>query len=621
LLRPAVVRADVVDSLRQVIAQAHGNVETESDARWSMIAALGNEAMDSLLLEEAPQQMTWFMQHQQWERYYDTWDSKVNVYIYSGRLQTALREAQTMLDDASSRNDRFGLALACQSMGIIYESMGLHDQAVGLFSRCISQLKTTLPDAEVLTSAYDYLCQTLDEQARYGEELDVACEWEQCVLKRIAESKKMPAMHYPTYVACLSNKASALTGLRRYDEAAGQLQYADRLLGETSSPLARYRVLYVRVRHEMARGNWPGALSYCDSLEALNIDVGGNTRLQRAEILLQLGRGDEAARILLKEYHDKDTTFTRDMRMQLDELNTLYQVEELHMQTQLERSRFLAGIIGLVALALLLFIAYRHRAAKRLEAEHLLLQESTEKLEQSYRELKTANARAEESSRMKTNFIQQISHEIRTPLNVLSGFTQIVTSPSIDIDEATRTDAGRRIMENADRIAELVNKMLELSDASSQTVVERTDEVTAGALARQAIQQSGIAAQSRLSFTFHDDYDTGEQLLLTNQRQACRVLALLLGNALKFTQAGSVTLTMERQGRQLCFAVADTGIGVPAAEAEHIFEEFVQLDEYYDGAGIGLTVARSLARRMGGDVVLDTDYTGCACFVFSLPVA
>ena len=65
--------------------------------------------------------------------------------------------------------------------------------------------------------------------------------------------------------------------------------------------------------------------------------------------------------------------------------------------------------------------------------------------------------------------------------------------------------------------------------------------------------------------------------------------------------------------------VEDNGIGIPLEEAEHIFDEFVQLDEYYEGTGIGLTVARSLARRMNGDIILDTTYTPGARFIFSLP--
>ena len=64
----------------------------------------------------------------------------------------------------------------------------------------------------------------------------------------------------------------------------------------------------------------------------------------------------------------------------------------------------------------------------------------------------------------------------------------------------------------------------------------------------------------------------------------------------------------------------DTGIGIPHKEAERIFDEFVQLDEFYEGTGIGLTVARSLARRIGGDIMLDTAYIGGSRFVLTLPV-
>ena len=70
----------------------------------------------------------------------------------------------------------------------------------------------------------------------------------------------------------------------------------------------------------------------------------------------------------------------------------------------------------------------------------------------------------------------------------------------------------------------------------------------------------------------------------------------------------------------LQFIVEDNGIGIPATEADRIFDEFVQLDSYYDGTGIGLTVARSLARRLGGDILLDTSYAPGACFVMTLPL-
>ncbi len=85
------------------------------------------------------------------------------------------------------------------------------------------------------------------------------------------------------------------------------------------------------------------------------------------------------------------------------------------------------------------------------------------------------------------------------------------------------------------------------------------------------------------------------------------------------TEQKHVVLRMAVSDGQLQFVVEDDGIGVPAEEAERIFDEFVQLNEYYDGTGIGLTVARSIARRLGGDIVLDTSYSPGARFVMTLP--
>ena len=87
---------------------------------------------------------------------------------------------------------------------------------------------------------------------------------------------------------------------------------------------------------------------------------------------------------------------------------------------------------------------------------------------------------------------------------------------------------------------------------------------------------------------------------------------------MKFTSEGRITLRMESDDRTVRFIVEDTGVGVTAAEAERIFEAFVQLDDFTEGTGVGLTVARSLARRMGGDLWLDTDYAPGARFVFEL---
>lgn len=260
------------------------------------------------------------------------------------------------------------------------------------------------------------------------------------------------------------------------------------------------------------------------------------------------------------------------------------------------------------------------------------LVESCRELEETNRKLDIARMKAEESSRMKSDFIQQISHEIRTPLNILSGFTQVVTTPGMELDDETKADISRQILENTDRITSLVNKMLELSDASSKAVIERNDQTAAIEIAAEAVDESGISIAPHLDFDMNISPEAEAVVLTTDRQSAVRALTLVLDNALKFTKPAEAharhdipkekkqaSLLLDVNDQTVRFVVEDTGIGIPAEEAEHVFEEFVQLDNYYDGTGIGLTVARSLARRLGGDIVLDTTYTTGARFVMTLP--
>ena len=275
----------------------------------------------------------------------------------------------------------------------------------------------------------------------------------------------------------------------------------------------------------------------------------------------------------------------------------------------------------------------------RLQEEHHQLQDDYahlsmmfENMGKGYEKALKLYDQALESSRMKTDFIQQISHEIRTPLNILSGFTQVLTS-GMELDEATQQEVTKGIVDNTERITSLVNKMLELAEAGSDNPLERNEQVLAIQIAAQATEDSGISQATHLDFDLDLTPEAETVMLTTALAPATRVLTLLLDNAMKFTHpaeaAGGVSAVKEKAHAVLrvavddgmvVFTVEDTGIGVPQEESEHIFEEFVQFDKYYDGTGIGLTVARSLARRLGGDVRLDTDYSSGARFVYTLPL-
>lgn len=303
--------------------------------------------------------------------------------------------------------------------------------------------------------------------------------------------------------------------------------------------------------------------------------------------------------------------YQRDAAMELTTIYNMQQKEKeiVEQRSRLTHQRYLAIVIVLVLviISFILIIFFRHQASIRLR--------------KAYAKLEIANERIKESSRMKTSFIQQMSHEIRTPLNILSGFTQIITTPGMELDEETRKDINSKIMDNTKRITELVNKMLELSDISSKTIIERNDDLPVLHIATQAINSVIAKGEAKIPIDTKIDEGVNQLKIKTNEQAVTHALLMLLDNAEHFTKEGSITLIINQQDDKVRFIVEDTGIGIPANEAEHIFEEFVQLNEYEVGTGIGLTVARSICRRLGGDVVLDTNYTAGARFVMTLPLS
>ena len=359
---------------------------------------------------------------------------------------------------------------------------------------------------------------------------------------------------------------------------------------------------------------------YKADLEAI-----GRYILPKYRANLLAGHRDSALYVanLVAEYYD--TALVRQKAIDAELISTIYDTEGKERQiaeqrAKLSQQRLISGVVVMVII-LIFFHIYsmqRRRAYRKLDATN--------------HELMLANERAEESSRMKTKFIQQISHEVRTPLNVLSGFSQVLATPDIEIDNVELKDISKKIVENSERITKLVDKMLDLSMINSNADIECTDTVSPASVAQKAVAESGIEKAAHLDFELQIADEVKDIHIKTHQKSAVKALTLLLDNAIKFTHPLAfrgrtkknakehVTLTISSTQHEVIFTLEDTGIGIPAEQAKNIFTEFVQLDEYSDGTGIGLSIARSLARHMKGDIILDTSYTEGARFVMSLPL-
>ena len=589
--------------------QRLGDIEKEGLARWKKIVTLKNSSMTKELADEAEIQMTWFYGQTQWDNYYRTWQLKANALCSMGKLQLALHETQRMLDDAKKRENTLGRAMAYKQIGVIYLNMKQTEPAVDALQRYAELMKDEDDDISSLSNIYYRMAKAYDYDKAYDQELRVTEEWLEFLHKKVGKLEK-PEVH-ECYNAYYLARAAAFIGQKKLEDAKMALDTAGHHAHLVKTSLSLHHYYKMQARFFLASGDAANAVLYTDSVSMISKEKDDHTSEVRAQALMMLGRDAEAARIYQRLYHEKDSLFGRDARQHLDELNTLFQVDEL--KTEQQQSKFLYMVIAAssIMVALLLLLLYGWRTA----IGHKKVSE----------ELRIANEKAKASSKMKTEFVRNISHEIRTPLNILSGFTQILTTPGIDLPESEKADIQERVEENTDRITKLVDRMLELSDISSEAIIERSDKTDVKMIMEQAIVQSGISqhtlpenADSKVKFEIISNQPTDSVALITNELYAIRALSQILENAVKFTYEGSITLKTEYTENHLRFIVEDTGIGISADQADHVFEEFVQLDDFADGTGIGLTVARSIAQRMGGDLWLYTKYTQGSRFIFEL---
>ena len=240
------------------------------------------------------------------------------------------------------------------------------------------------------------------------------------------------------------------------------------------------------------------------------------------------------------------------------------------------------------------------------------------------RELRAAQLAAESATRAKSAFLANMSHEIRTPMNALLGLTELLLDTEV-------TAAQRRHLEmlrdSGEALLALLNDILDLSKIESQRLVLEDIPFDLAGLLQATAALFAIAAQKGgLELVVHISPDV-PQFVRGDPTRLRQILINLVGNAIKFTPAGRVIVSAVQTGHDdsviaMRFCVRDTGIGIPTEKLEAIFGEFSQLDasttRRYGGTGLGLVIARRLARMMGGDLSVASELNSGSEFSFTL---
>jgi signal transduction histidine kinase len=224
-----------------------------------------------------------------------------------------------------------------------------------------------------------------------------------------------------------------------------------------------------------------------------------------------------------------------------------------------------------------------------------------------------------ESQAVKSQFLANTSHELRTPLNAIVGFTQLILD-DLYADQNELLDFVSRTHRSALHLVGLVNDVLDLSKIEAgrfalQLEVLDVDEVLAG------VEQLFAAEveQKNVRLVFDPPAESIE--VMADPQRLRQVFFNVVGNAVKFTDQGSITISCQRGPRRgrCTFAVRDTGIGLPPDQCDRVFQPFVQGDGrctgQREGSGLGLTICRELLAAMGGNIWLHSDGVGAGCRV------
>ena len=603
----------IIALLMTIAISADDAKNKESRRRIDHLCKLYNNDHNDSLIRQAPFDLAFHKEQQCWEQYYETWMHLVNTYTFMGKVNTALREVKLMHADATQRNDHYGLALSNYAMGNAYLNMGYLDEAINCYQQSLQLISESDAAPATLNDIYSYCCDALNDQKRWQEMQVITEEWKKFLDNLTIEERKKKngkgssdVWYAYYYLAC----AQRHLGTNMLTEAKADIDEAEKRQ-DLGRVFIGQSVLYYRAQYYLQLKDYQKAFEYNEQRleESQHIEDMSSKLLiyqQRAEIMKGLGRYAEAAEMYNKAYQLSDSIYKKDARTQINELNTLFHVNELNMERRLQKGRTFIIIFALIAVTLAVFLGFGIWMNRRLHRKN--------------EELADARDQAQEALRMKSEFIKNISHEIRTPLNILSGFSQIMSVQGAQLPEKERLELSNNIQENTNRITLLINRLLELSDANSRSHIERTDSISANLMCQTAIASSGVADNKQHQFHFDTTLDD-DFTITTSEHFAVQAIDHLLDNAMKFTpEGGSITMRCSQQANVLSICIEDTGCGVPKEKADTIFEEFVQLDDFQDGVGIGLPLSRSIVRRLGGDIILDTTYLSGARFILTLPL-
>ena len=366
----------------------------------------------------------------QWNSYYEVWTYYINSLIYYNNSKNqALREVQQMFADAMERGEVYGQGIAYYTMGNVYLNMNNLDESANAYGKGLEQLLKLKPLPIYTSEVFSYLGDVLNEQKKYQQLQTLTEKWKAFLNQYFEENPTLDEEHknlllFYYDIAC----AQAALGQDRLDDAEKMLADAKKFIGDENS-YEGMAWLISQSDLRLKQGRYAEAFEL--NTRRLNLILAGEDKAiyltvarQRAEILSRMHRFEESSALYAEMFRLKDSISSADTKNQLNELNTMFHVDELKMEQERTQFRNTLIIAGIILLAMIVFIVFRIIAARRLKKAH-------DQLQATHEELLTAYDQLEETTTAK----ERIESDLRIARNIQMGMvpSRFPERPDLDL--------------------------------------------------------------------------------------------------------------------------------------------------------------------------------------------
>ena len=244
----------------------------------------------------------------------------------------------------------------------------------------------------------------------------------------------------------------------------------------------------------------------------------------------------------------------------------------------------------------------------------IALESNVTNIKQLENELISAKEKAENSDKLKSAFLANMSHEIRTPLNAIVGFSRVIA----DTQNASERMGYYKIVEsNNSRLLQLINEILDLSRIESGIMEFVEEPINLNVMCQEVFDAHRFRCPDNVELIFEDS--DPNLWIYSDKNRLIQVFSNLIGNALKFTNEGSIRFGYRLKEKFIECYVKDTGIGFSKSKAKNVFERFAKLNTTAQGTGLGLSICKSIVERLGGTIDAKSEVGQGAEFTFTYP--